>query len=190
MILKPSLIIHIDSHTQNNPFPIPPFASRCLLGWAWPSPTLADHPHNFRVIDHAQTITEKNQKIYQQFYICSCRQPCHGEINSVDYSNSIFVYGPCGVWCELSCNQDEQRRMIKKEKRIVLPKKRSWNGRTRRRKIAEKKRKCQETSSDVASQNFDLCSPMLSFFYNIKYSAHTYIWRLHKINTCSTIVNS
>ena len=53
-------------------------------------PTLAGRPRNFHVIDHAQITTEKPET-HQHFHICSCRRPCHGEINGVDYITFIFV---------------------------------------------------------------------------------------------------
>ena len=48
------------------------------------SPTLASRPRKFRVVDHAQTTTEKTGKL-------TIGLPCRGEIHGVVYCTSLFV---------------------------------------------------------------------------------------------------
>ena len=76
------------------------------------SPTLVSRPCKFRVVNHAQTTTEKTGKliiVYHATMKCihgleyctslfvSCCQPCHGEIHGIDYNIFLFVscHWPC-----------------------------------------------------------------------------------------------
>ena len=47
------------------------------------SPTLVGRPHNFGVVDHVQTTTDKTGRLTIGF-------PCRGEIHGVDYCTSLF----------------------------------------------------------------------------------------------------
>ena len=54
------------------------------------SPTLAGCPHNFGVVNHAKTTTDKTGKLTIGF-------PCRSEIHGVDYCTSLF--GLCRQPC-------------------------------------------------------------------------------------------
>ena len=55
------------------------------------SPPPAGYPRNFHVTSTMLNQLYKKPKNHQHFYICSCRWPCHGEINDVDYNTFIFA---------------------------------------------------------------------------------------------------
>ena len=57
------------------------YACMCMIG---ASPILVSHPRKFRVVNHAQTTTEKTGKL-------TIGLPCRGEIHGVDYCTSLFV---------------------------------------------------------------------------------------------------
>ena len=62
-----------------------------LIGVSMSEPHTSESSTHFHVVDHTQTTTEKNGKLTSTSMYVSCSQPCHGEINNVDYNTSIFV---------------------------------------------------------------------------------------------------
>ena len=56
----------------------------CMHVYDWGGPILVSHLRKCRVVNHAQTTTEKTGKL-------TIGLPCRGEIHDVDYCTSLFV---------------------------------------------------------------------------------------------------